>query len=93
MDSPLARKQPAGRPLPGGDERDECLAGGRAHARLGMAWGRRWDGVAFHGEQGVSAALEREAGGQTGLPAQTCSRETAHAALKRSTCSLDLFRI
>ena len=42
-----------GRPAAGGDERDEGLAGGRAHARLGMARGRRLDGVAFHGEQGA----------------------------------------
>ena len=37
----------------GRDERDEGLAGGRAHARVRMARGRRRDGVAFHGEQGA----------------------------------------
>ena len=42
----------------GRDERDEGLAGGRAHARLGMARGRRQDGVAFHGEQGAVAGRQ-----------------------------------
>ena len=47
-----------GRPADGGDERDEGLAGGRAHARLGMARGRRRDGVAVQAEQGAVAARQ-----------------------------------
>ena len=42
----------------GGDERDEGLAGGRAHARLGMARGRRRDGVSLQAEQGDVAARQ-----------------------------------
>ena len=47
-----------GRPADGGDERDEGLAGGRAHARLGMARGHRRDGVALQAEQGAVAARQ-----------------------------------
>ena len=42
-----------GRPAAGGDERDEGLAGGRAHAWVRMARGRRREGVAFQDEQGA----------------------------------------
>jgi hypothetical protein len=47
-----------GRPAAGGDERDEGLAGGRVHAWVRMARGWRWDGVAFHGEQGAVAGRQ-----------------------------------
>ena len=42
----------------GGDERDEGLAGGRAHARGRMAWARRRGGVAVHGELGAAAGRQ-----------------------------------
>ena len=44
-----------GRPADGGDERDEGLAGGRAHARLGMARGQRQNNIAVQAEQGAVA--------------------------------------
>ena len=42
----------------GGRWVDEGPAGGRAHARLGMARGRRQDGVAFHDEHGAVAGRQ-----------------------------------
>ena len=42
----------------GRDERDEGLAGGRAHARVRMAWGRHRDGVVIQAEQGAVAARQ-----------------------------------
>jgi hypothetical protein len=47
-----------GRPAAGGDERDEGLAGGRAHARARMARARRRDDIAVHGEQGAVAGRQ-----------------------------------
>ena len=47
--------RPAGRR--GRDERDEGLAGGRAHAWVRMAQGRRWDYIVVHGEQGGAAVM------------------------------------
>ena len=44
-----------GRPADGGDKRDEGLAGGRAHARLGMARGQRQNNIAVQAEQGAVA--------------------------------------
>ena len=42
----------------GRDERDEGLAGGRAHARVRMAWGRHRDGVVIQAEQGAVAGRQ-----------------------------------
>ena len=42
----------------GRDERDEGLAGGRAHAWVRMAWGRRRDDIAVQAEQGAVAGRQ-----------------------------------
>jgi hypothetical protein len=42
----------------GRDERDEGLAGGRAHAWVRMAWGRHRDDIAVQAEHGAVAGRQ-----------------------------------